>query len=85
MSPRRLVYSSNKKKRAKEFKWKTYKPHFLDLIAANCTKDIEEAKCRVEVNKDGKYKYTPSKEYMRFLSKHCINPDQFNSSKNSSL
>lgn len=70
MSQPKLIYSGrNREKRAKQFKWKTYRPHFLDIIAAHCTKDIEEAKKRVELTDKG-YKYTPSKEYVRFLIKH---------------
>lgn len=46
-----------------------YKPHFLDIIATRCTRDIEEAKKRVQFT-NGKYKYTPSREYVQFLKKH---------------
>jgi hypothetical protein len=46
-----------------------YKPHFLDIIATRCTRDIEEAKKRVQIQ-SGKYKYTPSKEYIQFLKRH---------------
>lgn len=46
-----------------------YKPHFLDIIATTCTKDINEAKKRVQIE-SGKYKYTPSREYVQFLKKH---------------
>jgi hypothetical protein len=66
---RRLVYSTKKKPGA--LKHKTYTPHFLDIIAARCTKEIEEAKQRVTVTKEGKYKYEPSKDYVRFLKHQC--------------
>ncbi len=68
---KKLVYS--RKKREGEFKGKTLNPHFLDIIATRCTKDIEEAKRRVTVTKDGKYKYEPSKEYIRHYAKSCSN------------
>jgi len=53
----------------REFGKHVYKPHFLDIIATRCTRDIQEASKRVQFNQ-GKYKYTPSREYVQFLKKH---------------
>lgn len=43
-----------------------FKPHFLDILATRCTKDIEEAKNRVIITQ-GKYVYHPSDEYMKLF------------------
>lgn len=66
---RQLMYSRVKNDR-RTFGRYIYKPHFLDIIASRC--DITEAKRRVRISQDGKYKYTPSKEYMDFHEKHGI-------------
>jgi hypothetical protein len=75
---RKLMYSRQKHDRKlhpgyihdrREFGKYVYKPHFLDIIAARCTRDIEEAKKRVQIS-EGKYKFTPSREYIQFLKRH---------------
>lgn len=43
-----------------------YKQHFLDILAARCTNEVEEAKSRVIITNEGKYMYTPSREYTSF-------------------
>lgn len=48
-----------------------YNPHFLDIIAAKCVKDINEARKRVLITNSGKYQYEPSEEYKKFYKKHC--------------
>jgi hypothetical protein len=42
-----------------------YKPDFLDIILANARR--EKARKRVQVS-GGRYFYTPSEEYRRFIS-----------------
>ena len=48
-----------------------YKPSFLDILAANCVKDIEEAKKRTSLEKG--YRYFPSNEYKDFVKKYKTN------------
>jgi hypothetical protein len=47
-----------------------YRQHPFDILAARCTGEIEQAKQRVEITSDKKYKYEPSTEYKKFYKKH---------------
>lgn len=69
----KLVYSRQRNDKRVYGKY-VYNPHFLDIIAARCKNDIEEAKKRVVISGTGRYKYTPSKEYVQFLKKHSMKP-----------
>jgi hypothetical protein len=64
----KLAYSRRRDDKHKVYGLYIYKPHFLDIIAAKCIKDIEEAKTRVTFT-NGRYSYTPSKEYGDFIKK----------------
>lgn len=48
----------------------TYKPHLFDIIASRC--DISEARGRVRLSADGRYKYIPSEEYILFYEKYGL-------------
>jgi hypothetical protein len=75
----KLAYSRMRDDRHKVYGLYVFNPHFLDIIAARCTKDVEEAKKRVTITCEGKYKYEPSKEYMEFKLK--LLKKQFNNTK----
>jgi hypothetical protein len=49
-----------------------YKPHFLDLIAQRCRRDINEARRRVYITGDGKYRYYPSRDYLEYKKQFKI-------------
>jgi hypothetical protein len=66
---RRLIYS-RKRNDKRTFGKYVYKQHFLDIIASNCQKEINEAKKRVVITSEGKYYYTPSREYVQQLKKY---------------
>lgn len=65
---RRLIYS-RKRNDKRTFGKYVYKQHFLDIIASRCQKEIDEAKNRVVITSEGKYYYTPSKEYVNQFRK----------------
>jgi hypothetical protein len=66
---KQLVYSRERNDK-RIYGVNVYKPHFLDILATRCKADIEEAKRRVIITREGKYMYTPSKEYVQYLKKH---------------
>lgn len=66
----KLAYSKIRDDKHKVYGLYIFNPHFLDIIAAKCTSDIEEAKKRVTITNDGRYMYEPSKEYINFLKRH---------------
>lgn len=66
----RLVYSNRPPFDTREYGLHVYTNSFDCVARAVCSKEIEEAKKRVETNKNRTfYRYTPSKEYINALKR----------------
>lgn len=51
-----------------------YRPALLEAIASlRGYKDVEEAKQRISIDSKGNYKYTPSDEYLRVITRFRLN------------
>jgi len=63
-----LVYSHRKNQNHR--KVLTWKPGILEVLANKPNHfDVIDAKNRVKISVGGKYVYTPSKAYLKFISK----------------
>lgn len=54
----------------REYGTHVWKPHPFDVLATRCVTDITAAKRRVIITRSGKYRYTPSSEYIRAYSNY---------------
>lgn len=46
-------------------------PKFLEIVAARCVTELNDAKKRVTITSAGRYKYEPSTEYKKHYKKYC--------------
>ena len=67
----RLVYSNRYPFDTREYGLYVYThpSNFEKLVRTICKKEIEEAKKRVFCGRNGFYRYTPSKEYLKALKR----------------
>lgn len=64
-----LVYSRKTHDDGKPIVTYVFGKHPFDILAMRCTREVEQAKQRVEITPDKRYRYTPSPEYEKFFKK----------------